>query len=76
MDLTFSRMIWQYIKNTLKPNFWEVYVCVEIRRKHKKTLVWLSLAGKFMGTFYFLLNIFQILFKEHNFICLNMKNMK
>lgn len=36
----------------------------------------LSLAGTFMGAFYFLLNIFQIFFNKPSFICLNTKNIK
>lgn len=36
----------------------------------------LSLAGTFMGAFYFLLNILQILFNKPNFICSDTKNMK
>lgn len=35
-----------------------VCVCVEIRKKHTKMFMGLSLAGKFMGDFYFPLNIF------------------
>lgn len=50
--------------------------CVEIRQKHTKMFLWLLLAGKFMGNFYFLLNIFQIFFNKPNFVYSNTKNMK
>ena len=38
--------------------------------------LWLLLAGKFMGNFYFLLNIFQIFFNKPNFVYSNTNNMK
>lgn len=56
--------------------FWKAYMCVEIRQKHTKMFLWLLLAGKFMGNFYFLLNIFQIFFNKPNFVYSNTKNMK
>ena len=37
--------------------------------------LWLLLAGKFTGNFYFLLNIFQIFFNKPNFVYSNTKNM-
>lgn len=52
------------------------YMCVSRNKKHTKMFTGLSLAGKFMGDFYFPLNIFQILLNKPNFICLNTNNTK
>lgn len=49
-----------YEKTSKHDKVWKVYVCVEMRRKRSKMFMWLSLAAKFIGAFYFLLNIFQI----------------
>lgn len=75
---SFWRATWQYMKNleNTYDRFWKACMCVEIRQKHTKMFLWLLLAGKFMGNFYFLLNIFQIFFNKPNFVYSNTKNMK